>query len=163
MRLALFANSAGLEIGPRYGALIDKPAFSIGWGRFEGGPESRTQEAKMAAMQDRTGSGARWATIVVLFCLVVVLISASALTHDYWILGIFFSSALGLVAGVACHEFGHMSCAALLSLPIRVISIGSGPLLWRGRIGETRFEQRVLKGEVPHRRKFITPQIRLAR
>jgi hypothetical protein len=94
----------------------------------------------MAAAQDGTGSRARWAIVIVSFCLVAVLIFASALTRQYWILGIFFSSALGLVAGIACHEFGHMSCAALLSLPIHVISIGSGPLLWRGRIGETRLE-----------------------
>ena len=101
--------------------------------------ESNT-EARMAAAQDGTGSRARWAIIIVSFCLVAILIFASALTRQYWILGIFFSSALGLVAGIACHEFGHMLCAALLSLPIHVISIGSGPLLWRGRIGETRLE-----------------------
>ncbi len=37
-----------------------------------------------------------------------------------------------------------MLCAVLLSLPIRLISIGIGPLLWRGRIGETRFELRAV-------------------
>lgn len=94
----------------------------------------------MAAEQDRTGSLALWVMIVVLFCLAVVTICGSVLTGDYWILGIFASSALGLVAGVACHEFGHMLCAALLSRPIRLISIGIGPLLWRRRISETQFE-----------------------
>jgi len=94
----------------------------------------------MVAAQDRTGNLALWVMIVVLFCLAVATICGSVLTGDYWILGIFASSALGLVVGVACHEFGHMLCAVLLSLPIRLISIGIGPLLWRGRIGETRFE-----------------------
>jgi hypothetical protein len=98
------------------------------------------QEAKMAAAQDRTGSLALSVMIFVLFCLAVVTICGSVLTGDYWILGIFASLALGLVAGVACHEFGHMLCAVLLSLPIRLISIGIGPLLWRSRIGETQFE-----------------------
>jgi hypothetical protein len=62
------------------------------------------------------------------------------LTGDYWLLGIIAAPFLGLVAGLACHELGHTLCALLLSLPIRLISIGIGPLLWRCRIGETYFE-----------------------
>jgi hypothetical protein len=94
----------------------------------------------MAAAQDRAGSLALWVMIVVLVCLAVFVICGSVLTRDYWVLGFIAASALGLVAGIACHEFGHMLCAVLLSLPIRLISIGIGPLLWRGRIGETQFE-----------------------
>jgi hypothetical protein len=96
--------------------------------------------SKMAAARDRTDSLARWALIVGLLCVAVVLICASVLTHDYWVPAVFASSALGLEAGIACHEFGHMLCAVLLSLPVRLVSIGIGPLLWRDRIGETRFE-----------------------
>jgi Peptidase family M50 len=96
----------------------------------------------MAAAQDRTSSPARWAEIVVLICLALVLIFASVSTGDYWLLFIIVSPFLGLVAGLACHEFGHMLCAVLLSVPIRLISIGIGPLLWRGRVGETQFELR---------------------
>lgn len=98
----------------------------------------------MVAAQDRTGSLARWTMILILLCLAVALICASVLSRDYWILGIVVSSALGLVAGLACHEFGHMLCAVLLSLPVRLISIGIGPLLWGGRIGEARFELRAM-------------------
>jgi Peptidase family M50 len=98
------------------------------------------QEARLAAADDRTDSLDGWILIVVSLCIAVVLICASVLTHDYWIPALFASSALGLAAGIVCHEFGHMLCAVLLSLPVRLVSIGCGPLLWRGRIGETRFE-----------------------
>jgi Peptidase family M50 len=98
----------------------------------------------MAVTQDRISRLTRQAESVILLCLAVVLICASALTRDYWLLGIIASPALGLVAGLACHEFGHMLCAVLLSLPIRLISIGIGPLLWRGRIGEIQFQLRAM-------------------
>jgi hypothetical protein len=98
----------------------------------------------MAVTQDRISRLARQAESVLLLCLAVVLICASVLTRDYWLLGIIASPALGLVAGLACHEFGHMLFAVLLSLPIRLISIGIGPLLWRGRIGEIQFQMRAL-------------------
>jgi hypothetical protein len=96
----------------------------------------------MAVTRDRISRLARQAESVLLLSLAVVLICASVWTGDYWLLGIIASPALGLVAGLACHEFGHMLCAALLSLPIRLISIGIGPLLWRGRIGEIQFQLR---------------------
>jgi hypothetical protein len=102
-----------------------------------------TQESdagsKNAALH-RSGSLGRWPLIATLFYLAVVLICAVVLSEDYWILGVIFSLALGLVAGVVFHEFGHMACAALLSFPIRLVSIGRGPLLWCCRIGETQFE-----------------------
>jgi len=98
----------------------------------------------MTAAQDRTGSLALWAMIVVLVCLAVFVICGSVLTRDYWVLGFIAALALGLVAGIACHEFGHMLCALLLTLPIRLISIGVGPLLWRGQIGETQLELRAI-------------------
>jgi hypothetical protein len=102
-----------------------------------------TQELDAASKntaRDRSGSLGRWTLIVALSCLAVVLICALVLSDDYWLPGIVLSLALGYAAGVAFHEFGHMACAALLSLPIRLVSIGRGPLLWRRRIGETEFE-----------------------
>jgi hypothetical protein len=98
----------------------------------------------MAVTRDRISRLARQAESVLLLSLAVVLICASVWTGDYWLLGIIASPALGLVAGLACHEFGHMLCAVLLSLPIRLISIGIGPLLWRGRIGEIQFQLRAM-------------------
>jgi hypothetical protein len=56
----------------------------------------------------------------------------------------FFWFALGVVIGSACHELGHMLCAAIVSIPIHSIVVGSGPLLWRGRFGESWFELRLL-------------------
>jgi Peptidase family M50 len=94
----------------------------------------------MTATEDRTGSLARRVEIVVFLCLAVVLICASVSTGDYWLLGIIASPVLGLAAGLAFHEFGHMLCAMLVSVPIRLLSIGIGPLLWRVRIGETHFK-----------------------
>jgi hypothetical protein len=98
----------------------------------------------MAVTQDRISRLSRQAESVLLLCLAVVLICAAVLTGDYWLLGIIASPVLGLVAGLACHEFGHMLCAVLLSLPIRLISIGLGPLLWRGRIGGIQFQLRAI-------------------
>jgi hypothetical protein len=51
---------------------------------------------------------------------------------------------VGLSIGALCHELGHAMFAAIGSMPIRLISVGRGPLLWRGRYGETWFELRVL-------------------
>src|SRR5215831_10487009 len=51
---------------------------------------------------------------------------------------------VGLAIGTACHELGHLMFAAIGSIPVRLISIGVGPLLWRARFGETWLELRVL-------------------
>jgi hypothetical protein len=99
---------------------------------------------KMTVTKDRIGRLARHAESVLFLCLAVALICASVLTRNYWLLGIIAAPALGLVAGVACHELGHVLCAVPLSLPIRLISIGIGPLLWRGRIGEIQLQLRAM-------------------
>jgi hypothetical protein len=52
--------------------------------------------------------------------------------------------ALGWVLGLVCHELGHALCAVLGSIPVRLILVGSGPRVWRGRIRETWFELRLL-------------------
>jgi len=49
----------------------------------------------------------------------------------------------GFVIGVAFHEGGHALCAMLVGIPIRVVSIGAGPLLLHGQIGETKLEWRL--------------------
>ncbi len=98
----------------------------------------------MTAAHERTDGLARWIVLVAFLCLLVVLICTWVLTRDYWIPAMLASSAVGLVAGIVCHELGHMLCAVLLSVPVKMVSIGIGPMLWRGRIGETRFELRAV-------------------
>jgi len=51
---------------------------------------------------------------------------------------------VGCAIGIACHELGHLLCAAIGSIPIRLMVVGDGPLLWRGRFGETWLELRLL-------------------
>lgn len=98
----------------------------------------------MAMTSDRISRLARRAESVLFICLAVALICASVLTRDYWFIGIIVSPFLGLVAGIAFHELGHVLCAVLLSQPIRLISLGIGPLLWRGRIGEIEVQLRAV-------------------
>jgi len=50
----------------------------------------------------------------------------------------------GLVVGVVFHEGGHALCAVVSNIPGRLVSIGVGPLLLHGRIGETQLEWRLL-------------------
>jgi hypothetical protein len=50
----------------------------------------------------------------------------------------------GLVVGVVFHEGGHALCAVVSNIPVRLVSIGVGPLLLHGRIGETQLEWRLL-------------------
>lgn len=102
------------------------------------------QEARMAAAHEPADRLARWIVLIALLCLATVLICIWVLTRDYRIPALLASSAIGLGAGIACHEFGHMLCAVLLSAPVRLVSIGIGPVLWHGRRGETRFELRAV-------------------
>jgi hypothetical protein len=51
---------------------------------------------------------------------------------------------LAYAIGVVCHEAGHLLLGLLGSIPIRLISIGAGPVVLRGRIGETTLELRLL-------------------
>ncbi|TYO62918.1 hypothetical protein FXV83_30250 [Bradyrhizobium hipponense] len=98
----------------------------------------------MAAAHERTDGLARWVVLVALLCLAIVLICVWVLTRDYWIPAVLASSAVGLAAGIACHEFGHLLCALLLSVPVQLVSIGIGPVLGRGQIGKIRFELRAV-------------------
>jgi hypothetical protein len=51
---------------------------------------------------------------------------------------------VGLALGVVCHEAGHALCAVLGGLPIRLVSIGAGPLLAGRRIGDVSMRLRLL-------------------
>jgi Peptidase family M50 len=51
---------------------------------------------------------------------------------------------IGLVVGAAVHEAGHLLCAIAASVPIRLLSVGVGPVLLRGHVGSTRLELRLL-------------------
>lgn len=51
---------------------------------------------------------------------------------------------IGLAVGAAVHEAGHLLCAIVGSIPIRLLSVGVGPILLRGRVGSTRLELRLL-------------------
>jgi membrane-associated protease RseP (regulator of RpoE activity) len=51
---------------------------------------------------------------------------------------------IGIAFAIAVHEAGPLFCAIATSIAVRRVTVGVGPLLLRGRIGETRFELRVL-------------------
>jgi Peptidase family M50 len=51
---------------------------------------------------------------------------------------------VGYMIGVVCHELGHALCAAIASIPVRLIQIGVGPVLLRHRFGEMSLELRLL-------------------
>jgi peptidase M50-like protein len=51
---------------------------------------------------------------------------------------------VGVVLGLVWHEAGHFLCAILGALPVRLMSVGIGPLLWSSHIGDVRFELRLL-------------------
>src|SRR5262249_54823295 len=56
-------------------------------------------------------------------------------------LGWFFA---GYAVGAVCHELGHALCAAIGSIPIRRIQIGTGPILLHHRFREISLELRLL-------------------
>jgi hypothetical protein len=52
--------------------------------------------------------------------------------------------AVGYVVGTLAHEAGHLLCAMIGSIPVRLVVIGSGPVLFRRRISELWLEFRRL-------------------
>jgi len=50
----------------------------------------------------------------------------------------------GLLIAIAVHETGHLACALVTGTPVRLVSVGAGPLLFRHRLHETWFELRLL-------------------
>jgi hypothetical protein len=55
-----------------------------------------------------------------------------------------FVFLVGWSIGIVFHELGHLTFAAIGSIPVYQIRIGAGPLLWRSRFGDTWLELRVL-------------------
>jgi len=51
---------------------------------------------------------------------------------------------VGTVLGLLWHEAGHLVCALLTGLPVRLVSVGVGPLLLRLRSGEARLDLHLL-------------------
>jgi hypothetical protein len=51
---------------------------------------------------------------------------------------------LGIVIAVVVHEGGHLVCALAMRIPVRQVTVGVGPLVFRRRIGETHFELRLV-------------------
>jgi hypothetical protein len=52
--------------------------------------------------------------------------------------------AVGLALGVIWHEAGHHLFARLSAIPVRLMSIGVGPLVWRSHVGDVRFDLHML-------------------
>jgi hypothetical protein len=76
--------------------------------------------------------------LVFAICVSALIASALALNVFYpWLFA-------GYAIGVAVHELGHLTFAAIASIAVHRIVIGAGPLLWRSRIGKTWLEVRVL-------------------
>jgi len=48
----------------------------------------------------------------------------------------------GLIIGLVVHEAGHLLCALAMLVPVRLLSIGTGPLLFSLRVGETSLQLR---------------------
>src|SRR5215510_6190677 len=86
----------------------------------------------------------RTAIVFVLGVAVLAICELVARAHDLLFVWLFLWFVVGRAIGSACHELGHLLCAAIGSIPIRLMVVGHGPLLWRGRFGETWLELRLL-------------------
>src|SRR5262249_4977220 len=83
-------------------------------------------------------------TVFVLCVAVLVICELVARDHGLFWPRLVIWFVVGCAIGAACHELGHLLCAAIGSIPIRSIVVGDGPLLWRRRFGETWLELRSL-------------------
>ena len=83
-------------------------------------------------------TAAFWLTLAAVLTYVAVMFAWDLPTPSrlFWL-------GAGFVVGVAFHEGGHALCAMLVGIPIRVVSIGAGPLLLHGQIGATKLEWRL--------------------
>lgn len=70
--------------------------------------------------------------------------SAAPLSPELSICARFAAFFVGLVIAIAVHEAGHLLCALVTGTPVRQMTVGAGPLLFRRRFGETWFELRLL-------------------
>jgi hypothetical protein len=79
-----------------------------------------------------------WTALVFAVCMSALIVGVTAgkiPVSAFWFLP-------GLAIGVVFHELGHLTCAAVGSIPVYKIVIGSGPLLWRSRFGSSWLELR---------------------
>jgi len=51
---------------------------------------------------------------------------------------------IATVLAIAVHEGGHLVCGLVAGIPMRQVTVGTGPLLFRRRFGELWFELRLL-------------------
>jgi Peptidase family M50 len=83
----------------------------------------------------------RFSVILIYSLAGIYLLTHSVMTGQigplFAILQVCAGFAVGRVIGVAAHECGHVLAAAAMALPVRLISLGKGPLLSQGRFGET--------------------------
>lgn len=94
----------------------------------------------------RSGTGRlepRMALVLTTCVLVLVICYVEARVHSFRVPLLPLDLLVGCAIGIACHELGHLTFAAVGSIPIRLIGVGAGPLLWRYRYGETWLELRV--------------------
>src|SRR5215475_14189866 len=95
----------------------------------------------------RKGSGMfRWIVSILLellaAALVIPLLWFQGLIYPglIWLLG---GYSAGYFVGACVHELGHFVCARAVSIQVRHLWVGKGPLILRRRIGETTFELRL--------------------
>ncbi|MBO0757268.1 MAG: site-2 protease family protein, partial [Bradyrhizobiaceae bacterium] len=73
------------------------------------------------------------------------MVSGQNMSEAFWVF-LWWSVALyclGLVVASVAHECGHLLCARICSIPIRLIVVGQGPVLMRGRVGKAQLEFRL--------------------
>jgi Peptidase family M50 len=79
---------------------------------------------------------------------VVVSLHKLSAAYDLWVDWLWADWAVwfwfGVALGFVWHEAGHLLCATLGALPVRLMSVGVGPLLWSSHIGNVRFDLRLL-------------------
>jgi hypothetical protein len=66
------------------------------------------------------------------------------LTERYWLAIRFAWLFTATVVAIAVHEGGHLLCGLAAGIPMRQVTVGTGPLLFRRRFGELWFELRLL-------------------
>jgi membrane-associated protease RseP (regulator of RpoE activity) len=57
---------------------------------------------------------------------------------------------IGLALGAIAHEAGHFAFSAIGPISIKLVSVGAGPVVLRGRLGKTDLELRALPVGLPH-------------
>jgi Peptidase family M50 len=70
--------------------------------------------------------------------------SGAPLTERYWLAIRSAWLFIATVVAIAVHESGHLLCGLAAGIPMRQMTVGTGPLLFRRRFGELWFELRLL-------------------